>query len=207
MTSPMVRRLFQKPVRALSGMAGANTTDDDIVIRQSDWPASDSASAACTDNQSECRCLARVINPRVQQSRAPLRRSTSCNLRSSSHLLRQLPEHSWRSLLAIRVEHRCQMRSAGSRFASLSAVPIKRPQEPPAAGESFGCCDLISLDRIVVRKNEVRAHRTWAGYEDGKPVGPLNPNPLLIANKQPRGKAHRLAVQWRRRKRSRFWLV
>jgi hypothetical protein len=62
---------------------------------------------------------------------------------------------------------------------------IKTPQKPTVAREPFRRRDLIFLQRFVVRKNQVRARQSWPGDNDGKAVGPLDPDAFLIADEQP----------------------
>src|SRR4029450_8008656 len=47
-----------------------------------------------------------------------------------------------------------------------SPLLIESPQKPAGPRESFCGRDLIGLQRVVVRKKEVRARRSWAGDDD-----------------------------------------
>ena len=67
-------------------------------------------------------------------------------------------------------------------LGAFSALLIEPPQEPAGPRESFRGRDSISLERVFVRKNQVRTRRSWTGDNDGKAVGAFDPDAVALVN-------------------------
>src|SRR5688500_14401881 len=82
----------------------------------------------------------------------------------------------------VEVDTQWRRRRRRHSLRAFSALPIEPPQEPASPRESFRGRYSISLERVFVRKNQVRTRRSWSGDNDGEAVGAFDPDAVPLVN-------------------------